>query len=68
MDGGFGKNVIYMNLLAECFPDIEVYAASMAQASAIGTALSIHEAWNKKSLPNDIIELKYFSSRPNPVL
>lgn len=68
VDGGFGKNVIYMNLLSECFPGIEVYAASMAQASAIGTALSIHQAWNKKSLPNDIIELKYFSSRPNPVL
>lgn len=68
VDGGFSKNVIYMNLLAECFPDIEVYAASMAQASALGSALSIHQAWNKKSLPNDIIELKYFSSRPNPVL
>ena len=68
VDGGFSKNSIYMNLLAKRFPNIEIYAASMAQASAIGTALSIHKAWNKKSLPNDIIELRYFSSGPDPVL
>lgn len=67
VDGGFSKNSIYMNLLAKTFPHIEIYAASMAQASAIGTALSIHKAWNKKSLPNDIIELRYFSSGPDPV-
>ena len=57
-----------MNLLAKYFPNIEIYAASMAQASAIGTALSIHKSWNKKNLPNDIIELRYFSSGPGPVL
>jgi sugar (pentulose or hexulose) kinase len=68
VDGGFSKNIIYMNLLACCFPDIEIFAASMAQATAMGAALSIHSAWNKKSLPNDIIELKYFSSSHCPVL
>lgn len=62
VDGGFSKNEIYMNLLACHFPGIEVFAASVAQATAIGTALSIHSTWNKKALPNDIIELKYFSS------
>jgi sugar (pentulose or hexulose) kinase len=68
VDGGFSKNVIYMNLLASVFPEIEVFAASMAQATAAGTALCIHSAWNKKSLPNDIIELKYFSTNhPNHV-
>ena len=61
VDGGFGKNAIYMNLLAMFFPRIEIFAASMAQATAIGTALSIHKAWNKKSMPNDIIELKYYA-------
>ena len=60
VDGGFSKNTIYMNLLAMFFPTIEIFAASMAQATAIGTALSIHKAWNKKSIPNDIIELKYY--------
>jgi sugar (pentulose or hexulose) kinase len=62
VDGGFSKNVIYMNLLAAVFPEVEVFAASMAQATAIGAALCIHESWNQKTIPNDIIELKYFSS------
>ena len=61
VDGGFSKNTIYMNLLAMFFPTIEIFAASMAQATAIGTALSIHKAWNRKSIPNDIIELKYYA-------
>ncbi|MDQ2721155.1 MAG: FGGY family carbohydrate kinase [Bacteroidota bacterium] len=61
VDGGFSKNSIYMNLLASRFPEIEVFAASMAQATAVGAALAIHDAWNQKPLPNDIIELKYFS-------
>ena len=61
VDGGFSNNSIYMNLLASVFPNIEVFAASMAQATAVGAALCIHDAWNKKMLPNDIIELKYFS-------
>lgn len=32
-----------MNLLAKVFPETEVYAASMAQASALGAALVIHQ-------------------------
>lgn len=61
VDGGFGKNPIYMYLLAEAFPSIEVYAASVAQASALGAALAIHPQWNIKSLPADIIDLKLYS-------
>ncbi len=62
VDGGFSKNEVYMNLLASFFPEFEVYAASMAQATSVGTALSIHRSWNKKPLPGDIIKLKYFST------
>jgi sugar (pentulose or hexulose) kinase len=61
VDGGFSKNAVYMNLLANAFPDTEVFAASMAQASAIGAALAIHQSWNTKALPADIIELKYYA-------
>lgn len=60
VDGGFSKNSIYMNLLAEAFPDIEVYAASMAQASALGAALAIHQNWNPKPIQNDLIDLKFY--------
>lgn len=60
VDGGFSKNNIYMNLLARRFSDIEIYAASMAQATAIGAALVIHEHWNTLPFPNNIIELRYY--------
>lgn len=62
VDGGFSKNTIFMNLLAASFPNLEVFAAHMAQATAVGAALAIHDAWNTKQLPNDIIGLKYYSS------
>lgn len=61
VDGGFSKNPVYMNLLAISFPDVEVYAASVAQATAIGAALAIHQQWNKRSLPADLIELRYYA-------
>ncbi|HEX8378208.1 MAG TPA: FGGY family carbohydrate kinase [Pedobacter sp.] len=61
VDGGFSKNSIYMNLLALFFPNIEIFAASVAQATAVGAALSIHHKWNTKPLPNDIIELRNYS-------
>ena len=62
VDGGFSKNTIYMNLMAAAYPGVEVFAASMAQASALGAALAIHDTWNSKAIPNDIIELKYYSA------
>ena len=65
VDGGFSKNPIYMYLLAEAFPHIEVYAASVPQASALGAALAIHQHWNSKELPADIIDLKLFSVTHN---
>ncbi|EEI92562.1 carbohydrate kinase, FGGY family protein [Sphingobacterium spiritivorum ATCC 33300] len=61
VDGGFSKNPIYMSLLSEKFEHQEVFAASMAQATAIGTALSIHRHWNSNPIPNDLIELKFYA-------
>lgn len=60
VDGGFSKNSIFMNLLARTFGNIEIYAASMAQATAIGAALVIHDQWNSQPIPSDIIELRYY--------
>lgn len=62
VDGGFGKNAIYMHLLATSIPNIEVYASSVSQATAIGTALAINDVWNENAEPSDIIQLKYYSS------
>jgi len=61
VDGGFSKNPIYLQLLANSFPDLKIYAASLSQASALGAALSIHQHWNKYDVPKDMIELNYIS-------
>jgi sugar (pentulose or hexulose) kinase len=60
VDGGFSKNDVFMNLLARAFPYVGVYAASMAQASALGAALVIHSEWNSKPVPKDLIDLKQY--------
>jgi len=65
VDGGFGKNNVYMHMLAESFPGMEIYAASVAQASALGAALAIHPHWNEQPFPSDIIELKLYSVKQN---
>ena len=62
VDGGFSKNRIFMHLLAIAFPNLEIFAASMAQASAVGAALCIHQEWNSEQIPGDIIQLKYYSA------
>ena len=48
-----------MNLLAEAFPKIEVYAAEVSQATALGAAVVLHKSWNTKPLPKNIITLKH---------
>lgn len=63
VDGGFSKNSIYMNLLSIVFPEMEVYAASMAQSTAMGAALAIHHSFGTKSVPNDLIEMKFYSAK-----
>jgi hypothetical protein len=45
-----------MRLLARAFPDVEVYAAEVAQASALGAALLVYEG----ELPQNLIQLKRY--------
>jgi sugar (pentulose or hexulose) kinase len=58
VDGGFSRNRLFMHLLALHFPEMEVYSASLAHASAFGAALSIHHHWNGESLPESLPELR----------
>ena len=60
VDGGFSKNPIFMHYLALAFPETEVYATTVAQASALGAALSIHKYWNSLKIPTDIIKMKLY--------
>ncbi|MDP4265287.1 MAG: FGGY family carbohydrate kinase [Bacteroidota bacterium] len=60
VDGGFSNNAIYMRLLALAFPEQEVFAASVAQASAMGAALAIHKEWNPLPVPANMVKLKFY--------
>ncbi len=58
VDGGFSKNLIFMKMLANIYPLINVYAADLHQATALGAALAIHDEWNKKEKPTQLINLE----------
>ena len=61
VDGGFGKNEVYMHLLSEAYPGMEVFTASIPQATALGAALAIHEHWNMGVVPGEMVGLKRYS-------
>lgn len=61
VDGGFSKNPVFMNVLAAFFPQHKVSAASVAQATALGAALVIHDQWNDCKLRSDLITLEHYS-------
>ncbi len=60
VDGGFSKNPLYMNMLARCFPEIEVFGAAIAQSTSLGAALAIHRHWNPTPVPENLITLRRY--------
>ncbi len=60
VDGGFSRNPIYMQMLAEAFAEQEVFASEVAQATALGAALVLHKYWNDNQIPSTIINLKAY--------
>jgi sugar (pentulose or hexulose) kinase len=61
VDGGFSKNKYYLRGLAFTYPEIEIYSSTIAQASAIGAALVVHESWNPNPKPKNLIELRRYN-------
>ena len=61
VDGGFSKNHVFMNMLASHYRDKKLYAAEVAQATALGAALAIHDAWNPNPIGENLINLKLYS-------
>lgn len=69
VDGGFSTNEIYMQLLANAFPETEVMAAEIAQATALGAAIlmademidieSIRRQYTMKKYQSDISQKVY---------
>lgn len=68
VDGGFSKNKIYMQLLADAFPELKVFATSMTQGTALGAALAIHQQWNSRELPATLIGLKHYVKSKDAIL
>ncbi len=60
VDGGFSKNTIFMTLLANAFPDLEIYAAEVAQASALGAAMAIRKHWNNTPLTDNLVTVRKY--------
>jgi len=58
VDGGFSKNTIFMQLLAQIYPNHKVYSADLHQATSLGSALAIHNEWTSKPLPEKLITLE----------
>ena len=61
VDGGFGKNAVFMKLMAQRFKNNEVFASTIPQASALGAAIVIHSLWNDLLIPDHLIDLKRFN-------
>ncbi len=58
VDGGFAKNHVFMKMLALAYPVTKVWTSEVPQASALGAALVLHDSWNSRPVPEDLIKLK----------
>ena len=58
VDGGFGKNSVFMGMLSNRYPEMEVYSSVVSQASALGAAMAFHSIWNASEMPNKVITLE----------
>jgi len=57
VDGGFSKNGLFMNMLARTYPTRNVFSADVHEASSLGAALAIHDAWSRQAIPKQLINL-----------
>jgi sugar (pentulose or hexulose) kinase len=60
VDGGFGKNDVFMGMLKNHYPELEVYSSVVSQASALGAAIALHDLWNNNAMPNELVTLKKY--------
>lgn len=59
VDGGFSRNEIFLQLLARAYPALDIYAAAVPQASAIGAAMILEGVWNPEPPALGLVELRY---------
>ena len=63
VDGNFSGNRIFMQMLANLLPAHNVYSTGIANASAIGAAMVIHDQWNKNPIPANLVQLQKIPSQ-----
>lgn len=61
VDGGFGKNEVFMHMLATVYPGMSVYSSEVPQATALGAALAIHSSWNAETEIKGLIKQRQYS-------
>ena len=64
VDGGFSRNHVYMQLLAQAYPDKDVFAAAVPQATAVGSAMILEGVWNPDPPAFGFVELRYVPRLP----
>jgi len=57
VDGGFSKNEYYMKGLAKAYPEMQVFAAEVPNASSLGAALAVHDKWNTKEISQSFLKV-----------
>lgn len=61
VDGGFSNNLPFMRGIARAFPHLEVYAANVPQATAIGAALLVNDQRNQENLPQFFLAIERYT-------
>ena len=62
VDGGFSKNLIFMNYLVQAFPDHEIYTTSLAQASSLGAAMVFRNKLTSNQFDSALLNIKRFGA------
>lgn len=58
LDGGFSRNPVFLYLLASAYPKMELFAAEVPQASALGAAWVMHTHWNPAPKPVELVRFR----------
>lgn len=58
IDGGFSHNKIFLRLLQMSLPELSLFVAEVAQGSALGAALVLHDSWNQEPYPENIVTIQ----------
>ena len=53
--GGFARNELFMSLMQAFYPGMELLIASVNNGSALGAALAMHDRWNDRVLPSQLV-------------